>query len=196
MISINEYIDTSISPPQMNLIFQSRIIWRDLVTWIRAYFISTYTESDDQEAVKQRLYKLPSEYGNVFRIIFGDQITERYSSLLFDSFETLTAYITAQKNGDTDAANYYLKLMYENADQRAAFLSQINPFWQVSEWKRLMYELIHLTTDESSAYLSKEYARSIEIFDRLLTLSSEMGDYYSEGLFNYLNYSNRQVNIL
>ncbi|MEL7658651.1 MAG: hypothetical protein AAGU75_22390, partial [Bacillota bacterium] len=71
MISRSKYNDNGISPGQMNLTFKSRLVWRDLVTWIRAYLVSTYMELGDQEAVRQRLYKLPSEFGNIFRIIFG-----------------------------------------------------------------------------------------------------------------------------
>ena len=44
----------------------------------------------------------------------------------------------ARKNRPTvDEATVRL---YQNADQLAAYLAQINPYWSEEEWKRLLYE--------------------------------------------------------
>lgn len=193
MVSINEFIGSDITSGQLNLIFRSRIIWRDLATWIRAYLVSIYAGFGNQDAVMQRLNRIPIEFGNIFKIVFGDQITEKYTNLISDSIKTLESLITAQINGDANAVNEYTKQLYENADQRAALLSKINPFWQESEWKNLLYEFIRLTIEESTTFLNKEYTRNIAVFDSILSHTSIMGDYYSQGLLNYLNYSNRQV---
>jgi len=192
MIFIKKHTDANVSLGQMNFIFNERMLLRDLATWIRAYLVSTYDGLGNQEAVKERLYRLPIEYNEIFKLFFGDQIANKYTDLLFASFTMLESFITAEKNDDADAANEYIKQIYENADQRADFLSQINPFWQASEWKPLMYDFIRLTIDESTSFLTKDYNRNISTFDRILSLSTKMGDYYSDGLYKYITYSNGQ----
>jgi len=168
------------------------MLWRDLASWIRAYFESIYAGYGNQEAVKEKLYRVPVNFNNIFRVIFGKQIADTYSGLISDFIRTVEALVMAQMNGDTVGIEEAAKQLYQNVDQRAAFLSQINPFWQESEWKRLFYPFVHMTIEESDTFFNKEYVRNIEVYDRLLNHTSEMGDYYSNGLFKYLTYTGQR----
>ena len=174
---------------QINLIFQTRMLWRNMGSWIRAYIISLYANIGDQDIVKQRLYKVPVEFGNVFRLFFGDQPTEKLVSLLTNYITLLVSVLEAQKNNDVNGVNEYTKQLYENIDQIAELLSQINPFWQESDWKTLLYKYTQTTIEEAAAFYNKDYTRNIEIYDGLLTQASTMGDHISEGLLDYLKYS-------
>lgn len=193
MKSVSEFQGICIPSGQLNLIYEARTIWRDLATWIRAYLVSIYAGFGNKEAVKEKLSKIPMEFLNIFHVIFGDQIAEAYSTLLFHYITTLESLVEAQINGDANAVSEYTRQLYENADQRAAFLSKINPFWVETEWKNYLYQFIQLTIEESTTFLNKEYTRNIDVFDRILNLTAVMGDYFSKGLINYLTYTGRQI---
>lgn len=186
MINMNELKDMDTISGQMNLIFRAGMNWRDLATWLRAYIISTFAGLSDQEAIRQRLNKIPMEFGNIFRLFFGDQISNTYTNLLSSYITSILSLIDAQKNGDDAAVNGYMEQIHGNIHQRAAMLSEINPFWQESEWRALLFRYLMLTIDESNAFLSGDYVKSTEIFDKLLSHTTIMGDYFSNGLYKYI----------
>jgi hypothetical protein len=174
---------------EMNLIFRARMLWRDLATWVRNYLISIIAGVGDQEAVGQRLYRLPIEYGNVLRVFFGDQATEQYITMLSQYIVDLQLLYDAQISNDIDAINQQTQRLYANADARAAFFASINPFWSESVWQSLFYSFTSMLIEESTSLLLRDYVRDINVFDRAISLTSVMGDYFSEGLINYLNYT-------
>jgi hypothetical protein len=195
VINISELNDTDTIPGQMNLIFKAGMNWRDLATWIRAYIISTFAGLNDQEAVRQRLNQIPTEFGNIFRLFFGDQISSAYTDLFSSYITSLESLIDAQKNDDDAAVNGYMEQIHDNIHQRSAMLSEINPFWQESDWRALFFRYLLLTIDESNAFLAGDYVKSTEIFDTLLSHITTMSDYFSNGLYQYITSSNTEPQI-
>lgn len=184
MINLNELNDMETISGQMNLISKAGMTWRDLATWIRAYIISTSAGLSDQEAIRQKLYQIPLEFGNVIRLFFGDQISNTYTDLFSDYVTSVESLIDAQKNGDDNAVNAYMEQIHHNIHYRSALLSEINPFWQESEWRALFFRYLLLTIDESNAFFSEDDAKSTEIFDILLSHAAIMGDYFANGLYS------------
>lgn len=191
MRSVKVFQNECIPSSQMNLIFQSRTIWRDLATWIRAYLAIKHGGLGDVEAIREKLDELRIKSVNIFSIVFGEQLADQYVRLSSDFNRILDSLIDAQISGDTEMINEYTKQLYENADQIAAFLSQINPYWVESKWKDLLYQLNQKTIEESATFQNGQFRENIDIFDSILKLTSIIGDYYSQGLVNYLNFSSR-----
>lgn len=174
--------------PQTNLIFKARLLWRDLATWFREYLITLFLGAGNLELESNRLYRIPLEYGNLLRVFYGDQIAEQYITLLSNYIITFESLFTALQGNDVNVINEATMRLYQNANERAAFLARINPFWTESEWQSLMYSFTQMTIDQATTFLTGDYTRNIEIYDRILSLTSLIGDYFSEGLINYLNY--------
>lgn len=189
MIHIKELKDMDTISGQMNLILRAGMTWRDLATWLRAYIISTFAGLSDQEVVRQRLNKIPLEFSNIFTLFFGDQISNTYTNLLSSYITSIESLIDALKNGDDTAVNGYMEQIHHIIHQITAMLSEINPFWQESEWRALLFRHLMLTIDESNAFLSGDYVKSTEIFDTLLSHDAETVDYFSNGLFKYITSS-------
>ncbi|MHC1724070.1 MAG: hypothetical protein AB9836_12805 [Aminipila sp.] len=191
MRSVRRLQGTTMPLNQTELVFESRIIWRNLANWIREYLISVYAGYGTQTTAEKKIKASFMENSNLISIIFGTQDIERYNNLISDFVNSLKSLVAAQINGDVNAVNEYTKQLYANADQRAAFAAEINPFWSESEWKSLLYQFLQMTIEESTALLKKQYTKSIEIYDDILNLTSEMGDFYSKGVLDYLT-SSRQ----
>ncbi|WP_312647851.1 hypothetical protein [Aminipila sp.] len=191
MRSVKRLQDTTISLNQTELVFESRILWRNLANWIREYLVSVYAGYGIQAEAEKKINAVFLENSNIIRLVFGEQNSERYNILTSDFVSILKSLVAAQINGDVNAVNEYTKQLYENADQRAAFAEQINPFWLESEWKSLLYQFIQMTIEESTTLLKKQYTKNIVIYDSILKLTSKMGDYYSKGMLDYLTYNNQ-----
>ncbi|MBE6033352.1 hypothetical protein [Aminipila sp.] len=189
MISIQQLEESYIPPSQITLVFESRILWRDLATWLQAYLVSVFAGFGNQDSIEVKLREVIVKFGNILSTVFGGEIGEQYSNLITNWINTFKLLVDAQINDDLNTVNEYTNQLYENINQIAIFLSQVNPFWTESEWKALLYRFNEMLIDQLSAYLYKEYTSNIESFDRLLNLTSIIGNYYSRGLLNYLTYS-------
>lgn len=178
---------------QLNLIFRARMFWRDLATWLATYMFSVTGGYGNQDVISAKLYRLPLDYGSDMKLFFGDKLSEDYINLLSTYIITLQSLFLAMMKGDADAVNTYAKQLYQNIDQRSVFLAQINPFWQQDVWRSLLYNFNGLIMGFATSLLSKDFQQNIDIFDRLLSMSSVIGDYFSEGTFNYLEYTGGEV---
>lgn len=161
------------------------MIWNDMAAWLRAYIISTVWELSDRETVRQKLSRMPMEFVNHLRLFLGDQNSNAFADLLSGFISYLEAIIDALKNGDDAAVNEYMEQIHEVIHHTTAMLSQINPFWQESEWRDQFFRFLILTIDEANAFLSGDYVKSTEIFDTLLSHAARMSDYFSYGLNEY-----------
>ena len=189
MIYINELRDQYLTTGQMNLLFRLRIIFRDIATWIRAYLVSTDPEL--KQVIMEKLNNLPIEYGDVLKLYFGDNAAEEFTLLFSNYFKLMVSLIDAQKSGDTNAVNEYTKQLEQNVDERVNFLSRINPFWEKNISTDLLTKYNEFTIDEINTFLKKDYRRNVDLFDKILDLTSIIGDYIADGLVKYFTYSSR-----
>jgi hypothetical protein len=169
----------------MNFIFRARMLWRDLATWLRSYKVSLYGGVGNTDELSQRLFRVPLEYGNILKVFFGDQTTEQLINLLTQYIATLQSIFIAQFNNDIDEINKQTQQAYQIINTTAALLASINPYWTLSEWVTLLSLFTSLQIDESTTFLTKDYTRNNDIFDRILSFTNIMGDYFSEGITNY-----------
>lgn len=191
MVHCGKFQENNLPLGQMNLLFRARIIWRDIATWTRAYLVGTYLDSDPEfkQAVMEKINNLPLEQGGVFRLYFGDQSAEEYTTLLSDYINTLISLIDAQKSGGANAINELTRQLYQIIDLRVDFLSKLNPFWQKNIISDLTYNFTNMTIAEATSFLKKDYKQSIDIFSRVLSHTTNIGDYIAEGLIKYFTYS-------
>lgn len=171
---------------QMNMIFRARVLGRDLATWLKLYLVSLYCGLGDSDEISKRLFKIPMEYGNTFKVFFGDKPTEQLINLLTQYIASLQSLFVAQINNDVNAVNNYAQQVYQIANSVATFLAGINPYWTQNEWAYLFNSFTNMQIKLAITLLTKEYKKGIDIFDRILTLTTIMGDYLSQGLINYL----------
>ncbi|MBR0598194.1 hypothetical protein [Sinanaerobacter chloroacetimidivorans] len=174
---------------QMNTIYGIRMFWFELVTWVRNYMLSRYMGLGNTEEVYARLQRVPVEYVNAVKQIFVDLDTEAYLKLFYTYIDLLDAFITAQIEGDIDKINQVTQCLYQNADERAAFVAALNPFWEEEEWRNRLHNNLRSTIDESTTFLMGDYSRNIDIFSRLLDQAENTSNYFAQGLFNYINFN-------
>lgn len=178
---------------QVNLIFDSRTIWRDLTIWLRSYINVKHGGLGDEEAIREKLDKILISCTNMFSLVFGEKYADEYINFLTDFINYLEILIEAQISGDIDKVNEYKDRLQGLTLQTAAFLAHTNTYWDEREWIELFSLYNQKLIDQSTALLNKDDKEDIYSFDRLLSLSSRIGDYYSQGILDYLMFSGRNM---
>ena len=172
---------------QINLIYNIKMFWFDLNTWVQAFMLSRYKDVGDEDEIYARLQQVIADYVNNLNQFFGE--TPGANELLLELnayIDLIDSLITAQKAGNTEEVDRITQLLYQNADDRAASVSSINPFWDQDEWRTRLYNNLRITLDESTMFLTEDYARNLDIFSRLINLAESSSDYFEQGLLDYI----------
>ncbi len=191
--SLPQVGEQCITEEQMNLIYDIRMFWFELATWVRNFMLSRYRGIGDANEVFNRLQQVPNDYVDNLRKFFGENPAIDELELELNTFiDLIDDLITAQLAGNTDAINNVTRLLYQNAGERAASVSKLNPYWNESEWRNRIYNNIRSTLAESVTFLTGDYARNLDIYSTLLDQAESTSGYFAQGLVKYLK-SNPKV---
>jgi len=171
---------------QMDLISNARIFYRRLTIWTRAYIIGRYLGIGTEEELFGRLYLESSAFGDMVRIFFGRESAERITNLINEYTIILRDLISAQLQGDADAVRKNVDRLYRNADRRAEYLASINPYFDETIWRNLLYAYTQYTLEVANAFATGDYTENIKIYDILTALTDRMGDYFAQTLYDYI----------
>ena len=162
------------------------MVWRDLASWLRAYKTGLFYGGDgNTEELSRRLFRIPVEYGSILRVFFGNQATEQFIFLSTQYLTILQALFTAQSNNDIDAVNDLTQQAYQTVNRWADFFASVNPYWTRGEWVALLSAFTAMQIEEMTTFLTGDHAKNVDVFDRLLSLTTVIGDYFSKGMIDY-----------
>jgi hypothetical protein len=171
---------------QMRRIQNIRMFWFDLMVWLRTYMIDKLLKLGNEDAVYNRIKKVIADYTNELKSIFGEKLGEDLAQYLYEYLELVDNYLNAQMAGNIDEINRIIPLLYQNAASRAALQASVNPLLSEEEWRNRLSNLqVRGIIDETTAILSGDIARSLDIFIDLLNQAESMSDYFAKTLFNY-----------
>jgi hypothetical protein len=170
-----------------------RNLWREMATLTRSYLIAKGSSPEISNAVFNHLYIVPQEFASIISVFLGDQIAERFLQYLSIQIVLTKELIDAQFAGDTNLVNEKFRQLYRISDERAKFMASVNPYWDEAIIRNNIHTYIQYTLQDTTSFLAKEYGKSFDIYNILLNHSDSMGDYFVQGLLNYLN-SNPQGN--
>lgn len=182
----SNFNEQCITLSQIRLITNMRTFWRRLTIWTRIYIISRYLGIGTAEVAFERLYLENLDFGDMLRIHFSRSVSDMYSQLLNQFSIGLRELITALLQEDINTARQILDQLLQNADQRAAFLASINPYFDEAEWRNLLVTYLQDTVQEANLFAAQDYRMDIEYFDRLMDLSNTMGDVFAQSLYDYI----------
>lgn len=137
----------------------------------------------DLDFVTNRLLRNPKDFAAVFKRYHGNEIANRFDELLTAHLTIAAQFVNQVKDGDTKAAMETRRLWYQNADDIATFLAEINPNnWTKAEWKKMMDEHFMLLERETTQLLNGNYSASIATFDEVENQAIMMANEMSKGI--------------
>ena len=174
--------DTEYNRQQVDLMNEMRRLWEEHIAWTRMTIISMVENLADVDLVTKRLLKNPSDFAALLKSFYGDEIASKFEELFTNHLVIAAELVKASIAGDKLAASEAERKWYANADEIAAFLASINPYWSEKMWKEMMYEHLALTKSEVVDRINKYYAADILVFDKIETQALKMADIMSEGI--------------
>jgi len=157
------------------------LLWSQHVYWTRMFIISTVFSLPDIDTTTKRLLRNPEDFRAALRPFYGAG-ADRFADLLREHLLIAAQLVKAAKAGDSKTAADAEKRWYENADEIAAYLGSINPYWSAEEWRSMLYEHLALTKKEAVEMLTGKYSDSISTFDDVEREALVMAGVMADGL--------------
>jgi len=159
-----------------------RQLWDEHIMWTRSFIISTAVDLGDLPYVTQRLLRNPADTAAVLAQFYGPDNARRFEQLLTDHLTIAAQLVNDSKAGNTAAANTDRQQWYANADEIAATLAGLNPYWQEQVWKDMLYDHLAITEQEAALRLTGRFAEDVALFDEIQAQAMDMADYMTEGI--------------
>lgn len=159
-----------------------RMLWEQHVVWTRLTILSIAFGLPDVDLVTNRLLQNPRDFEAALKPLYGDKIASRFSALLTSHLVIAAQLVKAAKAGDNATVADVEKRWYANADEIAAFLASINPYWSQDNWRAVLYKHLALTKAEAVDILTKNYSDGISTFDKIEKQALEMADIMIYGI--------------
>lgn len=185
MADKNQEAGNCITYGQMNLINDLRKLWLELAMWRRAYLVSYISDLEDLNAVGSRLYNAPTDIGNLLEVFFGTGIGRKIESLIREQIVIGGEILRAEKAGNREDADAATVKIYQNADDIAAYLAKINPYWEEETWKNLLYEYYETTILEIVMALAGRYEEAVTLYASLEDQALGIANYMAMGIIPY-----------
>lgn len=164
------------------LINYFRMLWEQHVTWTRMTVMAIVHDLPETDLIVQRVLRNPVDFANVLMPFYGEEAAREFDKLLTDHLTIATEIVKASKAGDTSAAADANKRWHDNADQIAAFLGSINPYWSEGDWRAMMNEHLELLGNNAAQMLAGKYEDSINGYDDIEAQALEMADVMADGI--------------
>ncbi|QOX64250.1 hypothetical protein FRZ06_13325 [Anoxybacterium hadale] len=167
----------------VNTMLNFQQLWIELVVWMRDYFKSTLENNPNQAAVENRLFgDLPMDFYTEFSKYFSPEISQQFLNLLTKMITINIDLVNGYKNNDDAALDASTKQWYQTADEMAAFLASINPYWNKEIISEFLDDYIKFKIQEIIAFLNGNYEMETRIFDDLENKAIELAAYMSTGM--------------
>ena len=159
-----------------------RLLWEQHVYWTRMVILSIAFGLPDADSVTSRLLHNPKDFEAVFKTFYGEEIAAKFAELFTNHLTIAAELVKAAKDNNSAAAADAEKRWYANADQIAAFLSSINPYWSAQEWQKMLYDHLAMTKAEAVDILTQKYSDSIAMFENIEREALTMADIMTMGI--------------
>jgi hypothetical protein len=165
-----------------------RKLWEQHVAWTRMLIISIAANLPNEELVARRLLRNAPDMANALKPFYGEANSSIFARLLRDHLLIADQLVKAAKAGDHKGAADAEKRWYDNADEIAAFLNSINPYWPKEAMKAMLYEHLALTKSEAVSRLNKDFASDIATYDKIEQQALSMADAITDGIVKQFPY--------
>lgn len=177
-----DFTSSGITESKVMLSNKFRELWEQHTVWTRATIISMVFDLPDVKFVTNRLLQNPEDFGNAFRVYYGDRVGSKLRDLIREHLVIAAQLVQAAKTGDNKAEAEIEKKWYANGDEIAAFLGSINPYWSEEDWRRMYRKHLGLVKSQTVTLLTKNYSNEASVYDELEAQALEMADTMSQGI--------------
>jgi hypothetical protein len=159
-----------------------RKLWEDHITWTRIVILGILDELPGTDAYVGRLIQNYEDMEEALKPYYGDD-SEEFGELIQDHLVIAAELLTAAHDGKTGQFNDAKERWYDNADQLAVKMNELNPrFWPLEETREMWIEHLDATLEEATTHLSGDFEGEVAAYDLIHDLALEMSDFISRGV--------------
>lgn len=160
-----------------------RLLYSQIIMWTRSYLISMASNIEDTVYIKNRLFMITKDMGNLLGIYYGRKIGETFERLFYNQLSLITQLIDVYiENGTEETRNEIIRLLDENTYYIARLFSQVNPFLEEKELEELFCCQIELIKEETIKRIQKRYLEDINLYDDMEYHTLMIADIITEGI--------------
>lgn len=175
-------MDEDISGSMMDLMNYFRMLWEQHIVWTRMAVIGLVHQLPETDLILQRLLRNATDFSNALAPFYGEEVAREFARLFTEHITIAAEIVRAIMAGDNNAVTEADRRWRENADQIAAFLASINPYWNEDDWSAMLYEHLDLLSTNIEDMIAQNYQESINGFDQVEMQALEMADMMAEGV--------------
>ena len=159
-----------------------RKLWEDHITWTRVVIMGILDGLPGTSTYTGRLLQNYEDMEAALKPYYGDE-AEVFGDLIKDHLTIAAELLTAARNNDTAAFNDAKTRWYENANQIAVQMNQMNPrFWPLEETRQMWIAHLDATLEEAVDHLTGTFAGEVADYDKVHDMALEMADFISAGV--------------
>jgi hypothetical protein len=181
MIHKLQRTESEFTPSQYNIFNNLTSLWASYIMWSRSLFLAKAENLPNLEAVQNRAFQIPVDFYNTLRVFYGDRAAQQFLNAIQRYIVIKSSLMDAMLANNPDLVNTYTQQLYTAADEIATFLAQA-PYWDLDQWRSLLYQDIRMSIEEFTALLTGDYEREISIYERLLLNGVDLGSYMASGI--------------
>lgn len=167
---------------KQDIINTLRTLWAQHAKWTRMLIICSVENLPDLNLVSQRLIKNSAFFADEIKKYYGKEKAKIFEDLLFNHLLTGQMLIDNVKKDNVQAADECRRQWYENADDFAEFLSDINAHYNEHEWRAMLYDHLYMTENELSYRLKGDHESEISEYDNIDSQVLRIADMMSDGI--------------
>lgn len=159
-----------------------RMLWEDHETWTMMAVIGIVQDLPQTDLILQRLLRNPVDFANALAPFYGEEAARAFEDLFTTHLTIAAEVVRAAMSGDNNAFTDANTRWYANADEIAALLGSINPYWSVDDWEAMLHEHLDLLSTFVSDMISGDYEAAIAQYDGMVAQAMEMADVMAFGI--------------
>lgn len=175
-------LDDDMSGNMTDLVNYFRLLWEQHVEWTRMAVLAIIHQLPETDQIVQRLLRNATDFANALAPFYGEDAAKEFARLFTEHINIAAELVKAAMAGDNNAVTDADRRWHENADQLAAFMNRVNPYWRDDDWSAMLYEHLDLLSTNVENMIAKNYEESINGFDEIELQALEMADMMAEGL--------------
>ena len=166
-----------------------RKLWVDHSRLARRFMISTISDRPEQNEVDELLIQNQNEIGAAIASFYGNEAGEALAKLLAEHTRISATMFQAARNADAQAFEELVTRWYDNADEIAELLSNLNPEnWPLRETRPMMRTYLDLTLEQAVAYWNGYSTIGTAAFEKIQDHALNIAEMLSEGIINKFRY--------
>ena len=159
-----------------------RKLWEDHITWTRVVIMGILDELPGTNTYVERLLLNYEDMEEALAPYYGEE-AEVLGDLIKDHLVIAAELLTAANNGDTAGVEDATARWYDNANDIAAQMNEMNPKnWPLEETQDMWREHLDATLEEAITHLTGDFAGEVAAYDMVHDLALEMADFMSNGV--------------